>query len=616
MQKEKIEKLETINKLIRYWILDMTTVAGSGHPTSSLSAVELMSTLMYSDVFRYDTKDIHSSDNDRLIFSKGHASPLFYALWAGCDAIPSAQLNTFRKFDSELEGHPTMHFPFTEAATGSLGQGLSVGVGIALAQKKLDKTDARTYVLLGDSEMAEGQVWEAMNIANHYELDNLVAIVDVNRLGQRGETMSGHDVDVYAKRARAFGWRTVVVDGHDVVELLRVYTDMIGSHKKPLMIIAKTYKGKGISFLEDRDDWHGKVLSKQEFTTAMKELGDIDFSVRGQLKKPQKSAKKVQTAVHMNVLADVEYDITESYATRDAYGVALVEMMQIDRRIVVLDAEVSNSTRADKVKEYFPERFFEMFIAEQNMVSVAIGLSRRGYKPFVSTFAAFLTRAHDQIRMAQLSGSNITFVGSHAGVSIGEDGGSQMGLGDIAMFRALLDSTVLYPSDIISAKKVLHMAKDIENISYVRTTRAKTALLYSEKEKFKLGEAKVLHSHDADVVVVMASGITVQEALKVYEILKIKNIYIRVVDVISIKPINEKILHSIIGNIHNIIVVEDHYGEGGVGTAVQSALVDFCGNFTHLSVQKMPRSGSTDELLAYEKIDFNAIMESVHRVIK
>jgi transketolase len=612
-QKEKIKQLEKINKLLRYWILDMTTTAGSGHPTSSLSAVELMSTLMYSGVFKYNTKDIHCIDNDRLIFSKGHASPLYYALWAGCDAISSEELNTFRKFDSNLEGHPTMRFPFTEAATGSLGQGLSVGIGIALAQKKLDETNARTYVLLGDSEMAEGQAWEAMNIATYYELDNLVAIVDVNRLGQRGETMIGHNVEIYAQRARAFGWRTVVVDGHNIEDILRVYTDVIGSHRKPLMIIAKTYKGKGVSFLENKNGWHGKTLSEQEFTEAIGELGEIDFTVRSKLHKPQKTIKKVQTIIDKQKNEDIEYDITQKYATRDAYGVALVEMMKTDGRIIVLDAEVSNSTRADKVKEYFPERFFEMFIAEQNMVSVAVGLSRRGYKPYVSTFAAFLTRAHDQIRMASLNESKITFVGSHAGVSIGADGGSQMGLSDIAMFRTLLNSTVFYPSDVVSAKQVLHITKELQNISYVRTTREKTALLYSKKDKCEISGLRVMHSSDFDDVVVFAAGITLQESLKAYEALKLQDIKIRVVDLYCLKPIDVKLIIEVIGNCKTVIVVEDHYEEGGMGAVVQKALVNFCGEFVHLCVKEMPRSGTPDELLQYEKIDFSAIMESVNK---
>ncbi len=612
----QIKELEKLNKLLRYWILDMTTIAGSGHPTSSLSAVELMSTLMYSGVFRFDVKEVDNANNDRLIFSKGHASPLFYSLWAGAGAIPVADLNIFRKFDSNLEGHPTMRFPFTEAATGSLGQGLSVGVGMAMAQKKLDKTNARTYVLLGDSEMAEGQVWEAMNLASYYELGNLVAVVDVNRLGQRGETMLGHDVAKYAERARAFGWRTVVVDGHNVDELMRVYTDMIGSHKKPLMVIAKTYKGKGISFLEDKYSWHGKTLSKQEFLEATIELGDIDFDVRGEISKPGTNVEmhSEKDIVETRLIASIQGNDNGEYATRDAYGNTLVEMMQDDEKIVVLDAEVSNSTRSEAVKDFYPERFFEMFIAEQNMVSVAVGLSRRGYKPFVSTFAAFMTRAHDQIRMAGLSESNITFVGSHAGVSIGEDGGSQMGLADISMFRAIFGSAVLYPSDVVSASKLLKLVSGASDISYIRTTREKTITLYNDDEKFVIGGSKVLRSSKKDVAVVIAAGITVHEALKAYEILQMKDINIRVIDLYSIKPIDTEILLESIGNIEQIIVVEDHYVEGGIGESVESALIDICPVISHLAVRKMPRSGTPEELLQYVKINYSAIVDEVYKL--
>jgi transketolase len=614
-QKIKIKELEKINKLIRYWILDMTTTAGSGHPTSSMSAIELVSTLMYGGFFKFDIADIQNENNDRLIFSKGHASPLFYSLWAGCGALPSTKLNTFRKFDSELEGHPTMRFPFTEAATGSLGQGLSVGIGLALAQKKLDKTKAKTFVLLGDSEMAEGQIWEAMGIASYYELGNLVAIVDVNRLGQRGETMIGHAIDKYTARAKAFGWRTVEVDGHDIEEISQVYDNMLCEHKKPLMIIAKTYKGRGISFLEDKYSWHGKVLNDMEFAEASTELGDIDFNMRINLEKPEKV--NIEIPIQQKEIVQIdknEFDDTKKYATRDAYGETLVELMSENEKIVVLDAEVSNSTRSEKVKEFYPERFFEMFIAEQNMVSIAVGLSRRGYKPFVSTFAAFLTRAHDQIRMARFSESNITFVGSHAGVAIGADGGSQMGLGDISMMRAILGSKVFQPSDFISAKKIFKQCKD--GINYVRTNREKTIVFYDEDEDFSINTSKILRKSDEDVATIIASGITVNEALKAYEILKIKDRFIKVIDLYMIKPINGEELKKNIGNIQNVIVVEDSYVEGGIYEAVLNSLNGCNKSFMSLAVSKTPRSATSEELLEYEKIDFNAIIEKVEKIIK
>ncbi|MEN8252278.1 MAG: transketolase [Patescibacteria group bacterium] len=513
-----------------------------------------------------------------------------------------------------------MKFLFTEAATGSLGQGLSVGVGMALAQKNLDKTSARTYVLLGDSEMAEGQVWEAMSLASHYELGNLVAIVDVNRLGQRGETMLGHDIDAYAKRANSFGWRTIVVDGHDTETIKSVYENMIGDYTKPLMIIAKTYKGRGISFLEDKYSWHGKVLNKQEFGEATQELGEVDFQVRAEVSPPGKGVmqfRKVLEGSYNNALAikkAATIDKEGKYATRDAYGNFLIEKMFEDERVVVLDAETSNSTRAQKAMEFFPERFFEMFIAEQNMVSVAVGFSRMGYKPFCSTFAAFLTRAHDQIRMARLSESNITFVGSHGGVSIGADGGSQMGLSDIAMMRGVLDGVVLYPSDVVSARKLMQTCSD--GINYVRTTREKNVVLYGDDDKFVIGGSNVLRESEEDEIVVIASGITVFEALKAHEVMKIRDINIRVIDLYSVKPIDKDMLLDNIGFLSNIIVVEDHYLEGGVCEAVRSVLFDVRANVHSLAVGKMPRSGTCKELLAYEKIDFDAIIKKIEQIIK
>lgn len=615
-QKQKnFQKFEKINRLLRYAILDMTTIAGSGHPTSSLSAVELMSTLMFSGVFRYDVKDIDNACNDRLIFSKGHASPLYYALWAVAGAIDIKDLQSFRKFDSELEGHPTKRFPFTEAATGSLGQGLSIGVGSALAQKKLDHTHARTYVLLGDSEMAEGQVWEALQIAAYYELDNLVAIVDVNRLGQRGETMVGHDIDVYVARARAFGWRVVSIDGHNIADIMRVYCDVIGANKKPLMIIAKTYKGKGVSFLEDKYSWHGKVLSQQEFADASRELGDIDFDVRGIIAPPDDcmhsgEKKNVAAQTHCN-----DIDAHDVYASRDGYGDALVAMMRDDEKIVVLDAEVSNSTRADKAQLFFPARFFEMFIAEQNMVSVAVGLAQRGYKPFVSSFAAFLTRAHDQVRMASLNETHMTIVGSHCGVSIGEDGASQMGLDDIALFRAVLGSVVFYPSDIIATKKILHVTAQCNGISYVRTTREKTPVLYKDTDVFTIGGMCIVYDAPQPVVVIVAAGITVHEAIKAARVLAQQDIGVRVIDLYCIKPIDEERLRSSIGEVSHIIIAEDHYAQGGIGEAVCSALDLYGGTCHHLAVRALPRSGTSAELLAYEKIDFNAMITQVQKII-
>ena len=616
MKKEDREKLDRINALLRYLILNMTTIAKSGHPTSSLSSVELMSTLMYSDIFFYDVSDPHNICNDRLIFSKGHASPLYYALWAVGGAIDIEELESFRKFGSRLEGHPTKKFPFTEVATGSLGQGLSVGLGIALAQKKLDKTSARTYVLLGDSEMAEGQIWEAMQLAAHYELDNLVAIVDVNRLGQRGETMVGHDVEQYAERARAFGWRAVIVDGHDVEDIYRIYNDVIGENVKPLMIIAKTYKGKGISFLEDKYNWHGKVLSKDEFSDAVMQLGKIDFDVRGTITKPERDERIVSGGQEENFINN-ELDFSADHATRDGYGYGLVRLMRDDQKMIVLDAETSNSTRADAVKNVFPERFFEMYIAEQNMVSVALGLSQVGYRPFVSSFAAFLTRAHDQIRMAGLSGGQMVIAGSHCGVSIGADGASQMGLDDIAMFRAIIGSTVLYPADAVSTYKLLELAKKNNSITYVRTTRQKTSAIYNDSDEFSIGGSRIIFGNNSSSITIISAGITVHEACKAAKLLQNENISVHVIDLYSIKPINQRMLLNMIGNADDVVVVEDHYEEGGICEAIRSALCDvYNGKIHALAVSQLPCSGGSMELLAYEKIDFSAIMEKTKKIYK
>lgn len=647
------EKIEKLAKLIRYYILTSTTEAGSGHPSSSLSSTDLMAVLMYGGDFRFDLENPDYLNNDRLIFSKGHASPLFYALWAVAgqnphpDPFPEGEgarikrvilpeeLLTLRKFGSRFEGHPTMEFPFTEVPTGSLGQGLGVGVGMAL-NAKLDKLDYRTFVLLGDSEMAEGSVWEAFELASYYQLNNLVAILDVNRLGQRGETMHGADASAYQKKAEAFGWETVVVDGHNIDEIEKTLTLSLnpspnGGGKgggKPLMIIAKTLKGKGVSFMEDKDGWHGKALSREELDKALEELGEVDKEIIGEVTMPAKAENpksKIQNPKQIPNLKFTNYKPEEKIATRKAYGNALVNLVQNNPNIIVLDAETSNSTYADMVKKISPEKFIECFIAEQNMVSMALGFSRRGKIPFVSTFSAFFTRAFDQIRMSQFANSNIKFIGSHAGVSIGEDGASQMGLEELAMFRTLLNSVVLYPSDAVSTEKlVLEAVKHFGNV-YIQTTRKETPILYSEKRmenreedkiyhEFKIGGSCVLKSSDKDVATVVGAGITVYEALRAYEELQKENINIRVIDLYSIKPIDTATLEKAARETKIIITVEDSYPEGGVGEAVKSAISTQC-SVHSLAVRKMPRSGKPEELLAYEEIDRDAIIKEVKKLI-
>lgn len=613
--------LSKLTKLIRYYILRSTTEAGSGHPSSSLSAAELTAGLFFGGFFHFDLDNPENPNNDRLIFSKGHASPLFYSLWAAAGAIEAEELSTMRKFGSRLEGHPTMAFPYTEAATGSLGQGLSIGFGMALNAKYLDKLSYKTYVLLGDSEMAEGSVWEAVQLAAHYKLDNLIGILDVNRLGQRGVTMYGHSIGAYALRIKSFGWEVITLeDGHDL-EAIKAALERCSQpiHRpingqttgRPTMIIAKTFKGKGVSLLENQDNWHGKPLSADELKLALVELGEVDLNLRGEISKPKSDqglriADKAQT----NPLSAIHYPSDKPIATRKAYGNAIARVMETNSDIVVLDAETSNSTFAEKAKEKFPERFFEMYIAEQNMAGAALGLARRGKVPFVSTFAAFFSRAFDQIRMSQYSGGNIKFVGSHAGVSIGEDGSSQMGLEDLAMFRTLHNGVVLYPADAIATEKLVEAAANREGNVYIRTTRKDLPIIYKAAEEFPIGGSKVLKQTGNDQVTVVGAGITLYEALAAYEELQKQGINIRVIDLYSIKPIDTETLQKAARETKAIITVEDHYPEGGIGEAVRS-VVSGQGLVVSLAVRKMPKSGKPDELMAYEEINKDAIIKTI-----
>lgn len=609
--------LHNIARRLRRDILMMSTAAGSGHPTSSLSAVELMAVLLYGGFFKYDIKDPDHPDNDRLIFSKGHASPLFYALWAAAEGsgIRKEELATFRQSKSRLEGHPTLRLPYTEAATGSLGQGLSIGVGMALAAKT-EKLDYRTYVLLGDSEMAEGSNWEAMQLAARYRLDNLVAILDVNRLGQTGETMYGHELRNYAAKAEAFGWKVVVVrNGHSLWQVRRAYAKASRVSNKPVMVIARTVKGKGVSFLENKEGWHGRTLAQVELEQALEEIGEVDYEACGTIVAPtQITNYKKQKTKKFQVTKPTfqRYKLGECVATREAYGEALAAVMKADKRIVALDAEVSNSTKADAAKKKFPERFFEMYIAEQNMVGAALGFARRGYVPFASTFAAFLTRAHDQIRMAQYSAGNIKLVGSHAGVSIGEDGASQMGLEDIAMLRSVRDSVVLYPCDAVSTAKCVEAMAKHEGLAYLRTTRGATPVIYNNSESFKIGGSKVVKRSKNDVATIVAAGITLHEALAAYEELQQGGINVRVIDCYSVKPLDEKTLRAAAAETGAVITVEDHYRAGGLGEAVAAVLSGMV-PVEILAVGKEPRSGTPAELLQYEGIGKDGIVRAVKK---
>ncbi|MFA5014231.1 MAG: transketolase [Actinomycetota bacterium] len=604
------DKLNKLSKLIRYFILISTTKAGSGHPSSSLSAVELMSVLFFGGFFKFRINDIKYVNNDRIIFSKGHASPLMYSLWAASGALSEEELLTLRKFGSRLEGHPTPSFPYSEASTGSLGQGLSIGLGMALNAKYLDKLPYNTYVLLGDSEMTEGSQWEAIQIAAHYKLNNLIGILDVNRLGQRGKTMYGWDIMAYKDRISSFGWETITIDGHDTEEIVNAYKFVLTVKDRPTMIIAKTMKGKGVSLLEDKDGWHGKAIPKEQLDAALNELGSIDKSIRGIIAEPERiviDEEKIKPYDKILMAKD-------KISTRKAYGNALVNIFSKYPGIVVLDAEVSNSTFSEIFQKYFPQRFFEMYITEQNMIGAAIGLSLRGKIPFVSTFAAFFSRAFDQIRMSQYSNTNIKFVGSHAGVSIGEDGSSQMGLEDIAMFRTLNNSVVLYPSDGISTEKLVEEAAGHFGNVYIRTTRMDIPIIYDEKDIFKIGGSKVIKQSKNDIVTVCAAGITLHEALKAYEELKKENITIRVIDIYSIKPVDQGTIIKAQEETIAILTVEDHYPEGGMGEAIKSVASVRCPVYS-LAVRKIPRSGKPYELLDYEEISSMAIIHKVKGLI-
>ncbi|WP_231993569.1 transketolase [Pseudobythopirellula maris] len=604
------DRLEDLCRLMRTWILESTHAAGSGHPTSSLSAVELMAGLFFTGQLHYDPSDPDYANNDRVIFSKGHASPLLYALWAAADQIDEDDLLTYRDFNSPLEGHPTRRFELAEAATGSLGQGLSIGVGKALSAKRLDRLPCRTYVLLGDSEMAEGSQWEAVQIAAHYGLDNLVGLLDVNRLGQRGPTQFGHDLRAYQQRLEAFGWNVELVeDGHD---LERVETALAFAQKasgRPTMVVAKTLKGRGVSFLEDEEGWHGKALDEDQLKRALDEIGGVDRSLRGEIARPERiefaEPAKEQPA------GDVEYALGDQVATRDGYGSALCRIAPLFPGLVALDGEVSNSTRAKAFREEHPDRFFEMFIAEQNMAGVALGMALRGKTPFVSTFAAFLTRAFDQVRMSVHSGAGINFVGSHAGVSIGQDGPSQMGLEDLAMFRLLPGSTVLYPSDAVSTERLVEAMAREPGVCYLRTTRGDTPVIYEGDEEFPIGGCKVLRHSDRDIGVIVAAGVTLHEALAAHDTLRERGVAVRVIDLYSVKPLDAETLRLAAEATGFVLTVEDHYPEGGLGEAVASALADHPAPVFCMAVDHRPRSGEPERLRDEEGISANAIVNMV-----
>jgi transketolase len=605
-----LDKRQEWNELAAQLAVDSirsSTAAGSGHPTSSMSAAHLVAVL-FSDHLRYDVDDPRKPANDRFVLSKGHASPLLYSVFKAIGTITDEELLSFRKFGSPEQGHPAPveGMPWVDVATGSLGQGLPIGLGIALAHR-LDDLPARTWVLMGDSEVVEGSVWEAMANASHYQVRNLVAILDMNRLGQRGPTMLEWHGEVYAQRAEAFGWRALRIDGHDVEAVDRAYTEA-SDGSGPAFIVARTEKGHGVSFLANAEGWHGKALDEDQAKKAIEELGG-ERSITVTPPKPE--AVEPQRGAKADVVLPT-YD--QDIATRKAYGEALAALAA-DPDVVVLDGEVSNSTHTEDFQKVAPERFLEMYIGEQNMLGTAVGLQVLKRKPFAATFGAFVTRAYDFIRMAAVSRANLKLCGSHAGVSIGEDGPSQMALEDLAMMRAVHGSIVLYPADGNSAAKLVGAMAGLDGISYIRTTREKTGVLYGPGEEFPVGGSKVLRRSDDDKATIVGAGITVFEALKAADSLASEGVAIRVIDAYSVKPIDGATLRQALSETGLLVVVEDHWIEGGVGDAVLAALADdgseVSGRVVKLAVTGLPGSGTPEELRDWAGISAPKIADAV-----
>jgi transketolase len=611
------EQWRALAQQLRVDSIRSSTGIGSGHPTSSMSAAELMAVLL-GKYLRYDFDAPENPANDHLIFSKGHASPLLYSMYKAAGAITDEELMTFREFHSRLQGHPTPEIPWVDVATGSLGQGLPIGVGVALAGKYLDRLSYRVWVLCGDSEMAEGSMWEAFQHASFYKLDNLIAILDMNRLGQTRETMDGWHGDHYAARAQAFGWHAIQIDGHEPEEVDRAYAEALEQEGVPTLIVAQTKKGRGVSFLEDVDGMHGKPIKPDDEARALEELG-ADNNLSVEVQKPDSGGGETFTAGLTGELELPTWEVGDSEATRNAYGKALKAVGAAREDVVAMDGEVSNSTKSEEFAEEYPERYFEMFIAEQQMVAAAVGMSVRKRVPFASTFAAFLSRAYDFIRMAAISGANLRLCGSHAGVSIGEDGPSQMALEDLAMMRAVHGSTVLHPSDANQTAKLVAEMADTDGISFLRTLRPSTPVIYGPEEEFPIGGSKVVRSSDDDRVTVVAAGITLHNAIEACERLQGEGTNVRLIDAYSVKPIDaDAIREAVRVTGGNLVVVEDHWPEGGLGEAVLSALAgdDADGlRFEHLAVNIMPRSGSPDELMNAAGISANHIADAVRGLL-
>jgi transketolase len=614
LDRDEAAFLAELGQQLRVDSIRCSTHAGSGHPTSSMSAADLMAVLM-SRHFRYDWNDPKADNNDHLIFSKGHASPLLYSMFKAAGVVSDEELvNTYRQFGARLEGHPTPELPWVDVATGSLGQGLPDGVGVALAGRYLDELPFHVWVLCGDSELAEGSIWEALDKAAHYGLSNLTAVFDVNRLGQRGPTEFEWNLDAYRRRVEAFGCAALEIDGHDDAEIDEALT-VAREAERPTVIIARTVKGKGFSELENKEGWHGKPLPEDMAKRAVAELGG-ERNLRAEGPRPE----RLQSAIAHPRKTTVElprYDKNDKVATRKAYGDALVAL-GARPEVVVLDGEVSNSTHADEFKKAYPDRFFEMFIAEQQMVAAAVGMSVRRYTPFASTFAAFMSRAYDFIRMAAISQANVRLSGSHAGSEIGADGPSQMALEDLAALRAVSGSTVLYPSDPVSTVNLVRLMADTEGVVYIRTTRGAYPVVYGPEDRFAIGGSKVVRSHDDDAVALIGAGVTLHACLDAAATLEESGIEARVIDLYSVKPMDADTLREAARiTSGRLVVVEDHYPQGGIGAAVMEALSDEPSppRIAHLAVKGTPGSGTSAELMDWAGISARHVVEAARRLV-
>ncbi|KAG5311117.1 TKTL2 protein, partial [Acromyrmex insinuator] len=619
-ESKTIQELRDIANKLRIHSIEATQASKSGHPTSCSSMAEIMSVLFFHTM-RYKVSAPRDANSDRFVLSKGHAAPILYAAWAEAGLFPTSELLNLRKFDSDLEGHPTPRLNFVDVGTGSLGQGLSVAAGMAYVGKNYDKASYRVYCLIGDGEAAEGSIWEALHFSSYYKLDNLCAIFDINRLGQSESTSLQHNMEVYRKRLEAFGFNALVVDGHDVEELAKAFHEAQNTKERPTAILAKTFKGKNFPQIEDTENWHGKPLGNRA-TDVLQHLNGLLKNPGNLQLHPQKPLVDDAPIVDISNIAlafPPNYKLDEQVATRVAYGTALAKVAKNNARVIALDGDTKNSTYAEKIKVVDPDRFIEGFIAEQNVVGVAIGAACRDRTvPFVSAFATFFTRAFDQIRMGAISQTNVNFVGSHCGISIGEDGPSQMGLEDIAMFRAVPGSTIFYPSDAVSTERAVELAANTKGICFIRTSRPATAVLYKNDETFAVGKAKVIKSSAKDQVLVIGAGVTLHEAIKAADELAKAGINIRVIDPFTIKPIDAQ---TIIKNAKEvggrIVTVEDHYSEGGLGETVQSAVaLERNVIVKKLAVPEVPRSGPPTVLLENYGISARNIVAAVQEIVK